>query len=303
MNVMVLVNKDFEYAGYTKGMESRLRSGDLKSLKLFSQNPGVGPGKFTPSAIYKLGPHVIREFCIAYLFGENENTSNSELKYCLLKQLIAAEKPDFIISVSTSESTPDAQGLDTTNSVNGCVFLGAKFYAKDCREFDPTTKSSLKIPDGWFAESKSPAPDLCAKVYEKKYIVSMGMEPMRNSSAGELAAYADSRNQSVSLGVINVMDYSKYEDADPATYEEFTKRGGMDVPIGLETTHAVVKLAADDIFGAEKQFPVLFVSPIVDRYKSFGTDVDDKWGLQNAIGSFNAGVVTANMLDKFPDVL
>ena len=52
---------------------------------------------------------------------------------------------------------------------------------------------------------------------------------------------------------------------------------------------------------AAGKIPVLFVSPIVDRYESFDIDVDGKWGQQNAMSSYNAGVVVANMLELLKD--
>ena len=64
----------------------------------------------------------------------------------------------------------------------------------------------------------------------------------------------------------------------------------------METTLIVVKMAEDAVMG--DWTPVLFVTPIVDRYRHFNDDVDDKWGNQNLTCSYNAGVVVANILEN-----
>ena len=299
MYIMVVVNKDFEYAGFTLGVESRLHSGELGQLKMVSKNPTGGPNKFIPSAIYRRGKDTIREFCIAYLFGENENTSNSEQKHVLLKRLIAAEKPDLIISVSTCETTENAQFLPPDGSLNGCVLVGTTFFAKDCREYDPGTSSFLDVSNPWFAESGFPCPEISSMVNKNQKIIAVGMDEVPNAPAGKTTVYAENGARYTSLGVINVMNYDKYVDADAATFEEFAKQTSDGAAVCLETTHAVVKMAAEAIKG--KGFPVLFISPVVDRYKSFDSDVDGKWGVQNAVASYNAGVVVANMLDLYTE--
>ena len=293
MKIMVLVNKDFEYAGYRAGIENLMMSNKIPNLKMVSREWSIGPNKNRPSCIYKLGNHVIREFCISYLFEAGESTSNSQKKLKLVGNLIDDENPDYIISVSTGESTPSIEASE--RSFNGCVFMGTKFFAKDCQMFDPTTLSHLPVPQGWFVQN---AP-LCDGFFDivNKYSESIadGMETVVQNPAARLTVFAN--KEFVSLGVINVMNYACYKKADPASYSEFINtHSTKDVPVSLETTHAIVKMAAG-------QKPVLFVSPIVDRYESFDNDVDGMWGNQNAIGSYNAGTVVANMLELLKDKL
>ena len=293
MNIMVLVNKSFEYPGYRAGVESRITSGKLKDYSVLARDTSVGPQKQGPTCVYQVAGHIIREFCINYLFPADEDpakpsvSSNSEKKLELLKTLIEKEKPDYIISVSTGESTPfDQDKYSDNNSVNGCVFIGTRFFACDCSEDDPDTESHLDIAKcKWTPESKP----ICEKFYSllEKADLSEGMIKVPNSPGSPLDIYAG--DIFTSLGVINVMNYKCYSKADQRTYLEFTKNNWVYIPVSLETTHAVVKMAAGEI-------PVLFVSPIVDRYESFSTDVEDSWGNQNLFSSYNAGVAVTNML-------
>lgn len=293
MKIMVLVNKDFEYAGYRAGIEKLMMLNKIPNLKMVSRDWSIGPDKKRPSCIYKLGNHIVREFCISYLFGAGENTSNSQKKLDLVMELIDDENPDYIISVSTSESTPCKENDNL--SYNGCVFMGTKFFAKDCRKLDPTTQSHLYVPEGWCVENAPICDDFFDLVNNESKNIAKGMETVVQNPAAKLTVFAD--KEYVSLGIINVMNYACYEKADPETYNEFIKDHSSEgKPICLETTHAVVKMAA-----GERR--VLFVSPIVDRYNQFKNDVDNTWGNQNAIGSYNAGTVVANMLELLKDKL
>ena len=295
MNIVILVNKDFEYEGYRKGFDCRMKDFEAPHIKVLSKDLSTGPNKMTPSYEYFFGKdHIAKEYCISYMFRDPKNTSSSQVKHALLNYLIGnviEDKIDFIMIVRTSKSTPESQGGDSeTHSVNGCVFLGNRFFARDCRDIDPTSGSYLTVPAKF---------DVCGEIYpgfyedmadeRNKKIIMDGMMKVQNKPAEELYVDADEKN--ACLGVINVIDYKKYENADEATYKMFKETSPYnDIPAGLETTHAVVKIVADE----NNKIPVLFVSPITDRYKKFVPDVDDK---QNHDCSYNAGVVVANLME------
>ena len=289
MNIMLLVNKEFEYEGYIEGLDFRRINKKESKLIVIPGDKTGGSGKMVPSCEYMLAPyHRIKEFCIEYMFKSNENSSNSEKKYSYLKEVIENYNPDYIISVSTSESTPNSQGGDSeTHSVNGCVFIGNRFSARDCRDCDPESGSHLDVPNK-FSVSEEIYPGFYKDLSEdsNKKEIEEGMIKVSNMPAKEL--FVDANEKNTSLGVINVVHYDKYKDADEKTYEQFKDPTPYnDIPVCLETTHAVVKMAAGDK-------PVLFVSPITDRYLKFEDDVK---GNQNKECSYNAGVVVENLLE------
>ncbi|MBR3461133.1 MAG: hypothetical protein IKH20_00490 [Clostridiales bacterium] len=294
MNIMILVNKDFEYAGYRAGVDSRIRANAASNLNEIAYDTGIGPDKLHMSRMYKLGVNTVREYCICYLFPAGANTSNSEMKYSLVRNLIKQEAEknfiDLIISVSTGESTPAVE--DEYKTVNGCVYIGHKFFVRDCRDCDQNTTSYLKVDNQYYkglVDNK-----IFDLITSKKVQIEAGMKTTPRTPNPKPFVCAD--KDIVSLGVVNVVNYSAYGDADPTTYKEYIAKGQVGLPVCLETTHVVVKMAEDAVMG--DRTPVLFVTPIVDRYEHFNDDVDDKWGHQNLTSSYNAGVVVANILEN-----
>ena len=311
MKIMILVNKNFEYAGYVEGVESRKNyTPNLKCIGGHNVDHNAHD-RFFPSAEYTLesdsGTHTIEEYCINYMFPQNESSSNSQIKHELLMKLFRElgtdNLPDYIISVGTSESTKYLEDVSLGNikmeekSVNGCVFMGNKFYAKDCRDLDdPPRQSNLGVI--LYLESKKIFIGFNECVTTNQSKLTEGMVKLPNKPAKKLECIADPNN--TSLGVVNIINYGRYPVADEATSDAFDKynmdeKSGRLKPVGIETTHAVVRMAAN----LQHNIPVLFVSPIVDRFLCFKEDVVEDWGEQNLKGSYNAGVVVANMLECF----
>ncbi|MBO4911334.1 MAG: hypothetical protein J5504_01295 [Butyrivibrio sp.] len=296
--VLLLVNKDFEYAGYRAGVEYQMTAGKTPNVTLVKRDTRTGPNKYDPSCIYDItqGQHKfnVREYCISYLFNEGENTSNSEIKFGHLEKLISTEKPDFVISVSTSESTYESQ--ENFESINGCVIMGHRFYARDCREFESSKPSKLPVDADWMSSDNFLNENFFNSLNANNGVLSQGMEVVPSKAFKYPRILPDDKN--VSLGVINIVDYYLYKKADKRTYEDFIESKLEGIPVGLETTHGVIRMAVDKVFqDSAVKIPVLFVSPIVDRYLCFDEDVDDRWGMQNKVASYNAGVAVINMLE------
>ena len=174
--------------------------------------------------------------------------------------------------------------------------MGHRFYAKDCRNYEQEPyPSELELGKKNYFEDEKLNDNFFNLLNNNRSALEQGMELVPNKPFKFPRIFADEQN--VSLGVVNIIDYYLYKKGDPATYEEFnaSKRDG--VPVGLETTHAVVKKAVHDYFAPNRDVPVLFVSPMVDRYLCFDEDVEDRWGAQNKMASYNAGVVVINMLE------
>ena len=63
----------------------------------------------------------------------------------------------------------------------------------------------------------------------------------------------------------------------------------------IETTYGIVKMSATEAAADKQPCPVLFVSPITDRYRHFDDDVDDA---QNHIAGYNAALVVGVLMEN-----
>jgi len=288
--IVILVNKDFEYKGFIEGLR------DI--IPVYSGTNGR-------DAECRFNNLVADIYCIQNLFKKDENSSNSEVKYDYLKELFKSnvfrlEDCNGILSFSTSESTPFSQGADSTESKNGCVYIGNKFFLSDQIRNDKNTWSNLDIGNKHSNYTEFYTKDsICNGLYECLNKTNMNLKPAYKNSASYLRCIAGSAF--VCIGVVNVMNYSCYKKADKSAYEQFRKKHySLDsFPISIETTHGVVVKALKDTckeLKLKKDIPVNFISPIVDRYLKFDNDVDGKEGKQNFICSYNGGIVTGYAL-------
>lgn len=287
---VILVNKDFEYKGFIEGLR--------KTLPVYAGTNGR-------DAECRLDVLNADIYCIQHLFGKGENSSNSEVKFGLLKKLFidkvfGLKNVDYLISVSTSESTPAIQGDVCSDSRNGCVYIGNRFFISDQSKYDETTSSHLVIgnAESGNTEVYSDEP-IYSDLYNAINKTQMNLEPVTHNPAKELKCIAGV--DFMSIGVANVMDYSCYKKADAAAYDWFVSHYSDTsiIPIGIETTHGIVKKAFET--SSREQFiknniPVMFVSPITDRYLKFDEDVDGTDGKQNFECSYNSGIATGNVL-------
>jgi hypothetical protein len=203
----------------------------------------------------------------------------------VLPAWIREDDPALIVSVSTAES---ATGSSEAPSQNGSVLIGGSFFLYDADPNNP--ESHLVIPpDKVFIPNNAPQEvfDLLDESFStaatKRFI------PAPRSPAEQMSVSASP--ESAAIGVINVTDYKKYAKADGDAYSEFARTvpPGKARAASIETTHGVVRLSSEK--------PILFVSPITDRYLHFKEDVDDS-GVQSYIASFNAGITVSDMLVK-----
>lgn len=297
--IMVLVNKAFENGGVVDGIRSVLGNQEFANLSNLD----------------------IQYYCLErdLAWKPGESSSNSKLKYgYLLDFLKGKEKPDYILSVSTCESTYEGQGGatkdgDPSRSANGCVYVGGRFFLADCRAINkgvPTGEmSNLDIGDSTTENTeyyplqsgvKEFLDELNAEHLVKRINSLLNTTPfVPQSPAGQLRYSAGA--DKCCLGVVNITNYEQYPIADGCAYglfyKEAAKAEGRDfgVPVGIETTHGVVRMAAEMAY-ADKVPSVIFVSPITDRFVRFDVDVTsteketDKTKKQNYVCSYKGGV-------------
>jgi hypothetical protein len=279
--VEVLVNKSWETEPFLNAMTNpKLRASLLPFPSIVNFPKDRDNRMDEPRAVYYLDSSIVIVRCIEDLMRREDNTSSSEAKLKVLPAWIADDRPDYLISVSTAESADEAS---KESSQNGSVYIGGSFFLYDA---DPNNPESHLIipPDKEFIPNNAPQEifALFDAAFEAK--VTKRFIPAANHPAVHMTCTASP--DYTAIGVINITDYTKYKEADPAAREAFESKGFDNAKaVSIETTHGVVRLSSD--------VPMLFVSPITDRYQSFADDVTD---VQNYVAAFNAGVAVSEML-------
>ncbi len=287
--IAIIVNKRFEVEGFLKGLEG---SGFLTNIVIKDRNTPPAPCYRMSALRINAGLEQI-DFtirCIEDIMPPADKNvpetsgSHSQQKAMLLPGYLRNSDADLVISVSTAESTPSIQPGDTF-TLNGSVVLGGGFFSFDAHSFDPESPSHLTAPS--FA-----ANNVDERIYQLLSSPEMQTEAVQhfctppNAPADPMQILCNPNY--ISVGVINVIHYTAYEEADPAAYHACIKEHCDKYPATIETTHGIVRMAANGK-------PTLFVSPITDRYKHFNDDVDQE-GKQNTAASYNAGVTVALFL-------
>jgi len=219
----------------------------------------------------------IAVWCIEDLMDPTKSSSSSEEKYKVLP-LALVDSPDLVISVSTANCPYDDSMND---SMNGSVLIGAKsFLYNGC----PGNKESNLNPDDINQLLPSNVNADMFALIDKTFnaVVTANFLTPPNSPANPFECKASNDLSVVSS--INVTDYTMYTKVDEDARNEFNAVVGKD-PDTIETTHGVVKISTE--------VPIIFISPVTDRFGHFGDDVSS---LQNYVAAFNGGVVLRELL-------
>ncbi len=275
--ILIVVNKNWECEPFMKAFKEYLCLKEpVVDLSIRDQSNYMASCR----AEYHLKNYDVIIRCIQDLMDDpDKGKSNSQEKYRVLPGYIAADQPNLVISVSTAESTP------THNNRNGCVMVGGQFFMYDARDFNRDADSKLDIPqqgkiyqydEKWFETFRSVEAEASKKFIRPPHKPANTMHTEAASNFG-------------CVGVVNVEDYTKYEEADPAAYNAYIFSKTEYPPVSIETTHGIVRMSTPD------EISVIFVSPIVDRYHQFAHDVRDS---QNHDCAYNSGVVVSAFIRK-----
>lgn len=211
----------------------------------------------------------------------SKGKSNSEEKYRVLPGYISADKPDFVISVSTAESTPEGK-----DNLNGCVVFGGQYFMFDAKEYDKKSQSNLVV--------SNPA---CPYAYDEELFKLLDRDLSKTAAANFKISEnnpadvmrIEAASNYACVGVVNVENYEAYEEADPAAYSAYPENHETYPPMSIETTHGIVRMSTP------KNISVIFASPIVDRYRKFTEDIKRH---QNEFCSYNAGIAVAEYIKR-----
>lgn len=295
--VTVVVNKAWEYEPFFNAINHPyLHPSELPDPSNINK---VKEPMFLPRAEMSLKNIDIVFRCVQNMMDPDVNKSNSEAKMKYMPSILADDEADLIISVSTAESTPAIQqklAQSEDISINGSVIIGTQFFMSDERRVEypdiesnldvvPYTDYSNDISDALFERIKNNQERIACKFIQQK-----------NAPAPTM--YLRAAKAYTSVGVVNIVHYENYSTADKEALNKYYQSAKhLDLPVCLETTHGVVSMAANTNDG--KHVPVMFVSPITDRYEHFSEDVDDA---QNYIAAFNAGIAVGEILIMLNDL-
>lgn len=288
----IFVNKHFEIEPFMAAMTNFNKEYDDMPYPVQMNVPNEKRNIFRmekPRAIYEFSNKFnVNIWCTEDITDSAKSGSNSQAKADAIPKKIDVNA-DLVISVSTSESAPN---LD----INGSVLIGKNFFLYDVHQLgedpDPTSESHLQITNNYYQSKLPQIVETILKTQDTIKIISKFMKVPNNSGKSIVNSY-DVNN--VSVGVVNVTNYSAYKKADPAVYEkciEYLKEHAMSKLIArtIETAHGIVAMSA-----LEKNIPALFVSPITDRFQCFDEDVGTS-GIQNYYSAYNAGISVGEFL-------
>lgn len=283
--ILIIVNKNWECEPFLWAFKTYCKAEPFVDLSVRTSDNYMASCR----AEFHLDNYDVIVRCIQDLMDDpSKNKSNSEEKYRVLPGYIAADKPDLVLSVSTAESTPDAQS--ETGSINGCVVVGGQYFMHDAGHLEQNPQSHLKVPPQGTVYSYN------ERLFEifgsfDKAVYDNFKKPI-NYCAEKLCVYASPLYGCV--GVVNVENYAIYERADPEAYSAYSYDRGKYPPMSIETTHGIVRMSTP------KDISVIFISPITDRFRHFKDDVDEEQK-QNHICAYNAGVAAAAFVNKLDE--
>lgn len=295
--VTVIVNKNWETEPVINALTNpKLRPAALPFPEVLN-SPKDGNNKMSePRALFRIpasdgGALLVTLRCIEDLMSAAANPSSSEEKYRVLPDIIKADAPQLVISVSTAnypvnEPQDDRTPSDGT-STNGSVVLGDQFFLHDGHPGNPESNlQSAYI--GQLLTGNVPS-RLFEVVKEFSETVTARFITPPNYPAPTFTCHGATGYSAVSS--INVTDYTEYDRVDQEAVDHFHTVAPDTLLRSIETTHAVVRISVD--------CPVLFLSPITDRLGHF-EDVNDT---QNYVCAFNGGLVLGELLCRLYDLL
>ena len=313
VNIMMIANKRWEAEPLFHGVvESRIRPQTLKpALRMYE--PEIKAATFGGEPMPRLLatcqlPHIqarVQIWCIEDWMDPAAGGSNTPEKVRVLSRFfLAAEKrfgtkPDVIAAFGTA-------GIPSSVPLNGCVTVGTRVFVNDPFSKNPQTTRFIQRLDGK-TEPMWTDPRLGRVVLSEMPSDFFRMIPDGTRHAAEarflkppIHATADltvlAGNAFASIGTVNVTDYDDYVWADPLGIAIFRRTVERHEVGSVETTHGLIRLAAEDALGAVPRF--FYISGITDSIGYFDMEVAPRTYAQNFAAVHNAGVVAAWLIPE-----
>lgn len=298
--IAIYVNKNWECEPFLNALTNyKLRDSRIP-FPIEINSPKDGDNHMTDRyrADIQMGDTRVIVRCIQDLMDTGANSSSSENKSKVLPQYIAQDNPDLLFSVST------AAYPDQVINYNGSVFLSQNSFLYNADENNPESHMTFTESEQFFEgacgfltsvlQSMTDPTSPKVQTVSQQFIAPHRCAP--DDFADKIHILFNRTNTVISD--INITDYAKYKEADVAAVAAFKKAYPKYTGVSMETTHGVVRWAAQQANYNPKN--IIFVSPIVDRLAQFDTEVTDT---QNYISAFNGGLAMNLILPYISDFL
>jgi hypothetical protein len=310
LKIMIVANKTWEASPLIQALFSdRSRPTGLASVaRVYDPDvtPCITTGTPTPRATLAIPGHAtIEVWCIEDWMDPGAGSSNTPEKVRVLPRFFSSSaggpggSPDVVLAFGTA-------GIPTGLPFNGCVAVGTRCFIHDPFAGKPPPARVIvrrdKRTEPMWTDSRldtlltSTAPaDFFRRAQDAaRYAAEARFVAPPIHAGAPLTVLAG--NGFASLGTVNVTNYDDYVWADPAVLKAFNQ-GQIQNEVGSqETTHGLVRLAAEDFFGATPQF--FYVSGITDSLGLFDMEVGPRQYAQNFAAAHNAGVALAWLLPE-----
>ena len=286
--VLVIVNKDWECAPVVGVLlNDEARPEELRDVPV--DKPAQSDHTQAPRLIFTFNDVRAEIWCISDLLSHLKRTadfqSSTEWKSKNIGVIFEGQEPSLVIAVGTA-------GYPNQHTENGSVVIGSRVFIHNAHpNGDNPASNWTQGPFDTMLDSS-----LTETLFNELTVIetSPKMEvldrflapPLNPVSRGDLIA----RHDFVSLGVVNVTDYSEYGVVDEETIAAFVSANNISLARSLETTHGLIRVQSDA--------PFLFISGIVDRVGHFAEEVQPRSYAQNFVGAHNAGIAVAWMLPR-----
>jgi hypothetical protein len=234
----------------------------------------------------------VEVWCVSDLLDNatDLSTSSSSAKALHMKEKLFKQGealPDLVIAVGTAGTASEVPNRSGGVAVGGQVFLH-NAHLPNTPDANPKSNWSDPLQDTLIPPSTDKEFFEQLAAFDSATAL-LHFLPLRRSASSSPVITTGLTD--VGLGTLNVTDYNEYKFKDPETVVSFTVQGHSSMPVSLETTHGLIRLASDPA-------PFLFVSGITDTFLHF----DDQVGVpamadaQNFAAAYNAGITVRYML-------
>ncbi len=236
----------------------------------------------------KMNNVIVDVWCISDLLAKFPQKasfqSSSERKMDVLPLIFGQNKYDLVIASGTAAHYP------ASDNRNGSVIIGSKIFLHNAHPNGSNPNSNWIFNRFEEKISSTITKELFQSITNFEGQLDIYLYPEKQYPGSPLTVDSDYEN--VDVHNINLTDYNEYEEKDIEALEAYSNCYNDGANPVLETTLGLVSVAAG------LDVPFFYVAGIVDRVGHFADDVPDPPYAQNSIGSHNAGVVLANIIDR-----